>query len=135
MTPSGYFGEGQSEERQTWLPLRLGRAFFEGFLPLAILAALLALFWEASVIGRIFAMPYGIDVIQRVADVVVGGGLVVSVIVYLIAATRTLQSVRDHQRQGEQIEGLITMTVLAVTALATLYPLFRVLTAIQHPAP
>lgn len=134
-TPSGYFGDGQPEERQEWIVVRLIRAFVEGFSPLAILVALLALFWEASVIGRIFSTPYGIDMIQRVADVVVGGGLVISVVVYLIAATRTLRNVRDHQRNGEQIEALITLTVLAVTALATLYPLYRVLMTIQHPAP
>lgn len=135
VTPSGYFGDGQPTERQPWLVVRLIRAFFEGFLPIAILVGLVALFWEASVIGRIFATPQGIDMLQRIADVAVGGGLVVSVIVYLIAVTRTLQSVHDHQVNGEQLEALITIVVLIFTALATLYPLFRALTMIQHPAP
>lgn len=134
VTPSGYFGE-PSEEKQPWLILRLVRAVAEGLLPLIILIAMLALFWEASVIGRVFSLPYGIDVVQRVALVIVGGGVVVSAIVYLISAIRTLQGVRDHQLHGEQAEALVTLIFLAFTALVTLYPLFRALTTLQHPAP
>ena len=129
ITPSRYFGEEPSEERQPWLIVRLARAVGEGLMPLAILAALIALFWEASVIGRIFALPHGIDVVQRVAEVTVGGGLIISVIVYLIAVTRTLRNVRDHQYYGEQVEALITLVLLALSALVTLYPLMRALTA------
>jgi len=134
ITPGGYFGE-QPEEKQPWLIVRLVRAIAEGVLPLVILIALLALFWEASVIGRIFSLPYGIDVVQRVALVIVGGGVVVSLIVYLIAATRTLQGVREHQRNGEQAEALLTLIFLALTAVVTLYPLVHALTMAQHPAP
>ncbi len=135
VTPSGYFGEQSSTEQQPWLIVRLARAVGEGLMPLAILVALIALFWEASVIGRVFSLPHGIDIVQRVAEVTVGGGLVVSVIVYLIALTRTLRNVRDHQRHGEQLEALITLVLLVLSALVTLYPLFRALTALQHPAP
>ncbi len=124
MTPSDYFGGEQAEQARPWLIVRLVRAAAEGLLPLVILAALLALFWEASVIGRIFSLPYGIDMVQRVAMITAGGGLVVSLIVYLITVTRTLQGVREHQRNGEQIEALITLVFLSLTALATLMPLF-----------
>lgn len=134
ITPSGYFGE-ESDDKQPWLIVRLVRAVAEGLLPLVILVALLALFWEASVIGRIFSLPYGIDVVQRVAMVIVGGGAVVSIIVYLITATRTLQGVREHQRSGAQAEALLTLIFLALTAIVTLYPLIRALTMAQHPAP
>ena len=123
ITPSGYFGE-ESDDKQPWLIVRLVRAVAEGLLPLVILVALLALFWEASVIGRIFSLPYGIDMVQRVAMVTTGGGLVVTLIVYLITATRTLQGVRERQRNGDQIEAVVTLFFLALTALATLMPLF-----------
>lgn len=135
ITPSRYFGEQSSEDGQPWLIVRLARAVGEGLMPLAILVGLIALFWEASVIGRIFTLQRGIDMVQRVAEVTVGGGLIVSVIVYLIAASRTLQNVRDHQRNGEQLEALITLILLALSSLVLLYPLFRALTALQHPAP
>lgn len=124
MTSGDYFGDGQAEEARPWLPLRLVRAAAEGLLPLVILAALLALFWEASVIGRIFSLPYGIDMVQRVAMVTTGGGLVVTLVVYLITATRTLQAVRERQRNGDQIEAAVTLFFLALTALITLMPLF-----------
>jgi hypothetical protein len=37
--------------------------------------------------------------------------------------------VRDHQYYGEQVEALITLVLLALSALVTLYPLMRALTA------
>ena len=135
ITPSRYFGEQSSEDQRPWFIVRLARAVGEGLLPVVILVALIALFWEASVIGRIFTLQRGIDLVQRVAEVTVGGGLIVSVIVYLIAATRTLQNVRDHQRNGEQLEALITLILLALSSLVMLYPLFRAIMAVQHPAP
>ena len=134
ITPSGYFG-GESEVKEPWLVMRLARAMAEGALPLIILVAMLALFWEVSVIGRMMSLPYGIDVVQRVALVTVGGGVVVSLIVYLIAATRTLQGVREHQRNGHQLEALLTLIVLTIATLVSLYPLVHALTMAQHPAP
>ena len=124
VTPGDYFGDGQADQARPWLVLRLVRAAAEGVLPLVILAALLALFWEASVIGRIFSLPYGIDMVQRVAMVTTGGGLVVTLVVYLITATRTLQGVRERQRNGDQIEAIVTLSFLALTAFVTLIPLF-----------
>jgi hypothetical protein len=111
------------------------RAFAEGLLPLVILVALLALFWEASVIGRLFATPYGIDAVQRTEMVTAGGGLVVALIVYLISMTRTLQGVREHQKSGSQLEASVTLTVLIFCIIVTLIPLFIALMMPQHPAP
>jgi len=100
-----------------------------------ILAALVALFWELSVIGRLFALPYGIDMLQRTEMVTAGGGLVVVLVVYLISVTRTLQGVRLHQRMGEQVEAWITLFFLIGPAIVTLIPLFLALGFPQHPAP
>ena len=111
------------------------RAALEGLLPAVILVALVALFWESSVIGRLFALPYGIDMIQRTEMVTAGGGLVVALIVYLISATRTLQGVREHQKSGARMEATITLAVLIGAAVVTLIPLVIALTSPQHPAP
>jgi hypothetical protein len=103
-TVDQYFG-GEQEQPAPFDPVRRAiRAALEGLLPAVILVALVALFWELSVIGRLFALPYGIDMIQRTEMVTAGGGLVVVLIVYLISATRTLQGVRLHQRMGAQAE-------------------------------
>lgn len=131
--PSEYFGLDDAP-RPLPLVFRLVRAAAEGILPLVILAAVVALFWEASVIGRIFAAPYGIDMIQRVEMVTTGGGLVIALVIYLIAVTRTLQGVREHHRHGEQIEAIITLAFLTLTAIATLIPLLMALASPQHPA-
>lgn len=131
----GYFGDMQGAPRPLPLVLRLVRSAAEGVLPLVILIAVIALFWEASVIGRMFSAPYGIDMIQRVEMVTTGGGLVVSLVIYLITATRTLQGVREHQRNGEQSEAIVTLFFLALTAIVTLFPLLMALASPQHPAP
>ena len=111
------------------------RAAAEGLLPAVILVALVALFWELSVIGRLFAMPYGIDMIQRTEMATAGGGLAIVVIVYLVSAVRTLQGVRAHQRIGEQLEAWITMIFLIGSVVVTLIPLVLALGFHQHPVP
>ncbi len=134
-TVDEYFG-GEQEQPAPFDPVRRAiRAALEGLLPAVILVALVALFWELSVIGRLFALPYGIDMIQRTEMVTAGGGLAVVLIVYLISATRTLQGVRSHQRLGEQAEAWITLFFLMGSAIVTLIPLFLALGFPQHPAP
>lgn len=134
-TVSEYFGCEQ-EQPAPFDPLRRAiRAALEGLLPAVIVVALVALFWELSVIGRLFALPYGIDMIQRTEMATAGGGLVIVLIVYLISVTRTLQGVRLHQRLGEQAEAWITLFFLIGSAIVTLIPLFLALGFPQHPAP
>ncbi len=134
-TVNEYFG-GEQEAPPPFDPARRAiRAALEGLLPAVILAALVALFWELSVIGRLFALPYGIDMLQRTEMVTAGGGLVVVLVVYLISVTRTLQGVRLHQRMGEQAEAWITLFFLIGSAIVTLIPLFLALGFPQHPAP
>ncbi|HEX8727800.1 MAG TPA: hypothetical protein VF739_04215 [Ktedonobacterales bacterium] len=134
-TVSEYFG-GEQEQPAPFDPLRRAiRAALEGLLPAVIVVALVALFWELSVIGRLFALPYGIDMIQRTEMATAGGGLVIVLIVYLISVTRTLQGVRLHQRLGEQAEAWITLFFLIGSAIVTLIPLFLALGFPQHPAP
>lgn len=135
ISPASYFGAEQDEPAPRGPIARFVRAFAEGLLPLVILVALLGLFWEASVIGRLFATPYGIDALQRTEMVTAGGGLVVALIVYLISMTRTLQGVREHQRSGAHMEAFVTLTVLIVCAVVTLAPLLIALATPQHPAP
>jgi hypothetical protein len=130
-----YFGFEPDAPAQRGPLARAVRAAAEGLLPLVILVAIVALFWEASVIGRLFTVSHGIDLVQRTEMVTVGGGLVVSLIVYLISTIRTLQSVREHQKSGAQMEAAITLAFLIGSAIVTLIPLVIALTSPQHPAP
>ncbi len=135
ISPNEYFGMEQDDSYQPGPIARYIRAAGEGILPVVILAAMIGLFWEASVIGRVFTAPYGIDMIQRTEMVTAGGGLVVTLIVYLISTVRTLQGVRMNQRAGAQVEAMITLAFLIASAIMTLMPLFIALASPQHPAP
>jgi hypothetical protein len=134
-TSADYFGFEQTANAPRGPLARAVRAAAEGLLPLVILVAIIALFWEASVIGRLFTASHGIDLIQRTEMVTVGGGLAVSLIVYLISTIRTLQGVREHQKSGAQMEATITLAFLIGAAIVTLIPLVIALTSPQHPAP
>jgi hypothetical protein len=134
-SPGDYYGFDPAATAQRGPLARAVRAAAEGLLPLVILVAIVALFWEASVIGRLFAASHCIDLIQRTEMVTVGGGLVVSLIVYLISTIRTLQGVREHQKSGAQMEATITLAFLIGAAIVTLIPLIIALTSPQHPAP
>jgi len=104
-------------------------------MPQAILAAVLGVFWEVSVIARLFATPYGIDAIQRAELSTVGGGLAVAFVVFLITAIRTLQGVRERHRVGAHLEANITLVCFAFTLFILLMPLLLALAQPQHPAP
>lgn len=130
-----FFGEGEEARGPIAAIMRIGRAVGEGVLPIVILSAMVALFWEASVIGRIFTAPYGIDVLQRTEAVTAGGGLLVTLVVFFVTISRTIRSVRENHHAGYQVEAIITLVCLTVTALIVLYPLFIALVAPQHPAP
>lgn len=130
-----FFGEGEEQRGPIAAILRLGRAIGEGVLPIVILTATIALFWEASVIGRIFTAPYGIDVLQRTEAVTAGGGLLVTLIVFFVTISRTIRSVRENHYAGYQLEAMITLVFLAITAIIVLYPVLAALATPQHPAP
>lgn len=131
------YGGADTSDRgaEGWLILRLARAVGDGLMPIVILAAILGVFWEASIIARIFATPYGIDAIQRAELATAGGGLVVAFIVFLIAATRTLQGVRERHRANAHLEANITLVCFAFTLLILLMPLLMAVMQQQHPAP
>lgn len=130
-----FMGEGEEERGPLAAIMRIGRAVGEGVLPIVILAALVALFWEASVIGRIFTAPYGIDVLQRTEAVTAGGGLLVTLVVFFVTISRTIRGMRENHHAGYQIEALVTLVCLAITAIIVLYPVLAALATPQHPAP
>lgn len=107
----------------------------EGLLPLIILVATIALCWEVSVIGRRLATPHGIAALQWTEMATVGGGLLLSLIVYLVAALRSFQGIRQRQRDGDHVEATVALTFLALSGLVTLWPLFLAASFAQHPAP
>lgn len=127
---------GEQEEKGLLAAIvRIARAVGEGVLPIVILSALVALFWEASFIGRMFTAAYGIDIIQRTEAVTAGGGLLVTLVVFLVTISRTIRSVRDNHLSGYQIEAIVTLVFLVATAFVVLYPVLVAMGVHQHPAP
>ncbi len=130
-----YFGGSQAEPAARGPLVRLLLAAAEGLLPLVILLALLGLFLEATIIGRVFATPHGIAALQRTELLTAGVGLIIALSVFLTSAVRTLQGVRERQKAGEQMEARVTLIVLALTVIVALVPLLIALASPQHPAP
>jgi hypothetical protein len=121
------------------MPFRIAwsaiRGVMEGALPLVILVCVLALFWEVLTIARYVTAPNGFAVTQQVETFVAEGGLVISLVVYLIAGLRTLRGVRDRQDEGEYVEAWVALGVLGVSIIVAIVPVLTLLGTAQHPAP
>ena len=133
-------GVGGSPKAVSWtLPLRIAwsaiRGVMEGALPLVILVCILALFWEVLTIARYVTSSNGFVVTQQVVIIVAEGGLVISLIVYLIAGMRTLRGVRDRQDEGEHVEAWVALGTLGVSIIVAIVPVLTLLTTAQHLAP
>ncbi len=120
-------------------PLRVAlsafRGVFEGALPLVILVAILALFWEVLTIVRYVTAPDGFLVTQETEMIAAEGGLVVSLIVFLITGMRTLRNVRDRNDEGDYVESTVTLVVLGISLLILLVAVLMTVGMPQHPAP
>jgi hypothetical protein len=111
------------------------RGLLEGALPIIILVAILALFWEALTIAKYATVPYGYSVTQTAQTIVALGGIVISLVVFLVTGMRTMRGVRDRHLDGDLIESSITMVVFAVSLLVILMAVLNTIGMPQHPAP
>jgi hypothetical protein len=107
----------------------------EGVLPIIILVAILALFWEALTIVKYATVSYGYSVTQTSQTIVALGGIVISLVVFLVTGMRTLRGVRDRHLEGDLIESSITMVVFAISLLVILVAVMNTIGMPQHPAP
>ena len=121
-------------------PLRMAlsvlRGVMEGALPLLILVGILALFWEILTIVRFVTVPVGFLITTQQAEMIIAeGGLVISLIVFLVAGMRTLRGVRDRHLEGDFIESTAALLVLAISLLVLLGPVWMTIGMPLHPAP
>lgn len=121
------------------LPLRIAwsaiRGVIEGALPLVILVCILALFWEVLTIVRYVTTANGFPVTQQAEMLIGEGGLVISLVVYLIAGLRTLRGARERQYDGDYVESWVALAVLGVSIIIAIIPVLTVIATPQHPAP
>jgi hypothetical protein len=137
---AGASGAGGAPKAVSWtMPFRIAwsaiRGVMEGALPLVILVCVLALFWEVLTIVRYVTAPNGFALTQQVETIVAEGGLVISLVVYLIAGLRTLRGVRDRQDEGEYVEAWVALAVLGLSIIVAIVPVLTLLATAQHPAP
>jgi hypothetical protein len=111
------------------------RGILEGALPLVILIGILALFWEVLTIVRYVTAPNGFLVTQQAELIIAEGGLVISLIVFLVAGMRTLRGVRDRHSEGDYVESTVTLMVLAISLIILAGSLWMTVGMPQHPAP
>ncbi len=111
------------------------RGILEGALPLVILIGILALFWEVLTIVRIVTVSNGFLFTQQAEMYIAEGGLVISLIVFLVAGMRTLRGVRDRHSEGEYVEPTVTLVVLAISLLVLAISVWMTIGIPQHPAP
>jgi len=111
------------------------RGVIEGALPLVILVGILALFWEALTITRFVTAPNGFLVTQQAETIIAEGGLVISLIVFVVAGLRTLRGVRDRHNEGDYIESTAAIVVLGISLLVLFIAVWMTIGMPQHPAP
>ncbi len=112
------------------------RGVMEGALPLLILVGILALFWEILTIVRFVTVPNGfLFTTQQAETIIAEGGLVISLIFFLVAGMRTLRGVRDRHYEGDYIESTVALVVLAIAILVLLGAVWMTIGMPQHPAP
>lgn len=111
------------------------RGLLEGVLPLVILVGILALFWEILTIVRIVTASNGFAFTQQAEILIAEGGLVISLIVFLVAGMRTLRGVRDRHSEGDYIEPTVTLVILAISLLVLTFSVWMTIGMPQHPAP
>jgi hypothetical protein len=118
--------------RMVWSFLR---GLLEGALPIIILLAIVALFWEVMTIIRLVTAQYGFPVTQT-SEMLVGiGGALVGLIVFVVAGLRTLRGVRDRHAEGDYIESTVAMVVLLISLIYVFSSLMGFIGMPQHPAP
>lgn len=136
-------GTGTGDSHPTGAPLPTAirlvvsvvRGLIEGVLPILILVAIVALFWEAVTIARYATVSYGYSVTHTTQTIIALGGIVVSLVVFLVTGMRTLRGVRDRHLEGDLIESSVTMVVFAVSLLVILIAFLTTIGMPQHPAP
>ncbi len=121
------------------LPFRIAwsaiRGVMEGALPLVILVCILALFWEVLTIVRYVTAANGFAVTQQIETIIAEGGLLISLVVYLVAGLRTLRGVRDRQYEGDYVESWVALAVLGVSIVVSIIPILTRVNTPLHPAP
>ncbi len=77
----------------------------------------------------------GFFVQQQVAVSILIAGFIATIVLYTLAANRTLRQVASWQRSSLQVRSRFALWALGFTALVVMLPVLLALLLPQHPAP
>lgn len=106
-----------------------------GLIPLGLLVAVVVVVLLLAALGRQVVSAAGFFVQQQVAISILIAGFIVSIIVYAVAANRTLRQVALWQRNSLQIRSCFALWALGFTAIVVILPVLLALLLPQYPTP
>jgi hypothetical protein len=105
-----------------------------GLIPLGLLLVVVFGVLLLAALGRQVVSAAGFFVQQQVSVSILIAGLSATIILYAIAAHRTLRHVAAWQRNSLQVRSRCALWALGFTALVVLLPVLLALLLPQHPA-
>lgn len=108
---------------------------YVGWIPLGLLAVMVAITIALTGLGRQLFADLGFFAQQQASLIVLIAGLLLACAIYVVAFWRTLQRVSIWQQEGKRAQANATLWTLAATALIVVIPVLLAVLWPQHPAP
>jgi uncharacterized membrane protein len=128
---SGVSTQAQSSSpgNSTW------RGILIGFIPLALLAVVVAIALAVTALMRQFFAPSGFFVEQQAVLITLIAGLIIALVLFVIAIVFTLRRVTAWQQIGVTKSANAALWALVITAFVVLLPVLLAIVLPQNPAP
>ena len=105
-----------------------------GLAPLLALVVVAAASVVLTIVARQLTLGQGFFVEQRITALVLGAGLALAALVYVIGCVRTLRRARAWQAAGDAARAAGTLWALGITAVLVVVPVVVAVLLPQHPA-
>ena len=111
------------------------RGALVGLIPLGLLLFVVVVVLLLAALGRQVVSAAGFFVQQQVAVSILIAGFIATIILYALAANRTLRQVALWQRSSLHVRSRFALWALGFTALVVMLPVLLALLLPQHPTP
>ena len=122
-------------ESQQRISAEAMRGALVGLIPLGLLLFVVVVVLLLAALGRQVVSAVGFFVQQQVAVSILIAGFIATIILYAIAANRTLRQVASWQRSSLHLRSRFALWALGFTALVVMLPVLLALLLPQHPTP
>jgi len=124
-----------SQQRISVAPHEALHGALVGLIPLGLLLFVVVVVLLLAALGRQVVSAAGFFVQQQVAVSILIAGFIATIILYAIAANRTLRQVASWQRSSLHVRSRFALWALGFTALVVMLPVLLALLLPQHPTP